>query len=60
MKWSWPIARFAGIDVKIHATFLLIVVQVAVAEIAPCSLDYSCSSGFIRCFPARVVVKSVG
>jgi Zn-dependent protease len=26
MKWSWPIARFAGIDVKIHATFLLIVV----------------------------------
>ena len=26
MKWSWPIARIAGIDVKIHATFLLIVV----------------------------------
>lgn len=26
MKWSWRIARFAGIDVKIHATFLLIVV----------------------------------
>lgn len=26
MRWSWPIARIAGIDVKIHATFLLIVV----------------------------------
>jgi Zn-dependent protease len=26
MKWSWPIARFAGIDVKIHATFLIILV----------------------------------
>jgi Zn-dependent protease len=26
MRWSWPVARFAGIDVKIHATFLLIVV----------------------------------
>lgn len=26
MKWSWTIARLAGIDVKIHATFLLIVV----------------------------------
>jgi len=30
MKWSWPIARFAGIDVKIHATFLLIVLLGAV------------------------------
>src|SRR5512147_1121877 len=26
MKWSWPVARFAGIDVKIHATFLIILV----------------------------------
>ncbi|MFO0837178.1 MAG: site-2 protease family protein [Phycisphaerae bacterium] len=26
MKWSWPVARIAGIDVKIHATFLLLVV----------------------------------
>ncbi len=26
MRWSWPIARFAGIDVKIHATFVIILV----------------------------------
>ena len=26
MKWSWPVARFAGIDVKIHATFVIILV----------------------------------
>ncbi len=25
MKWSWKIARFAGIDVYIHATFLLLI-----------------------------------
>jgi len=25
MKWSWKIGRFAGIDVHIHATFLLLV-----------------------------------
>ncbi len=30
MKWSWHIGRFAGIDVKIHTTFLLIVVLGAV------------------------------
>jgi len=26
MKWSWKIGRFAGIDVYIHATFLLLVI----------------------------------
>ena len=25
MKWSWKIATFAGIDVFMHATFLLII-----------------------------------
>jgi Zn-dependent protease len=29
MKWSWGIGRWGGIDVKIHATFLLIVAWVA-------------------------------
>jgi Zn-dependent protease/predicted transcriptional regulator len=28
MKWSWKIARVAGIDVKIHATFLLILIWI--------------------------------
>jgi len=26
MRWSWPVARLAGIDVKIHATFAIILV----------------------------------
>jgi Zn-dependent protease/CBS domain-containing protein len=29
MKWSWKIARFWGIDVYVHATFLLIIAWVA-------------------------------
>lgn len=29
MKWQWKLGRFAGIDVYIHATFLLIIVFVA-------------------------------
>lgn len=29
MKWSWKIACVAGIDVYIHATFLLIIGWVA-------------------------------
>lgn len=30
MKWSMTIGRFAGIDVKVHATFLLILLWVAI------------------------------
>ncbi len=26
MKWSWRLATFAGIDLKIHVTFILIIV----------------------------------
>lgn len=29
MKWSWKIARIAGIDINIHATFLLLVAWIA-------------------------------
>ena len=25
MKWQWKLGRFAGIDVFIHATFLLLI-----------------------------------
>ena len=31
MKWSWKIARIAGIDVYIHATFLLLIYLVAIS-----------------------------
>ncbi|MEE9231613.1 MAG: site-2 protease family protein [Acidobacteriota bacterium] len=29
MKWSWKLGRFAGIDVYVHATFLLVIGYVA-------------------------------
>ncbi|MBS1873964.1 MAG: site-2 protease family protein [Acidobacteria bacterium] len=32
MKWSWKIAKLAGIDVYVHATFLLLLGWVAVAH----------------------------
>ena len=28
MKWSWKIARIAGIDVYLHFTFLLLIVWI--------------------------------
>ncbi len=31
MKWSWKIARIAGIDVYIHATFLLLIYLVGIS-----------------------------
>ena len=32
IKWSTTIGRFAGIDVKVHATFLLILIWVAITH----------------------------
>ena len=32
MRWSWKIARIAGIDVELHATFLLLLAWVAFTE----------------------------
>lgn len=32
MKWSWKLGRFVGIDVRVHATFLILLVWVAVAS----------------------------
>jgi Zn-dependent protease/CBS domain-containing protein len=31
MRWSWRIARVAGIDVKVHATFLILLAWIALA-----------------------------
>lgn len=31
MKWSWKIARFAGIDVNIHLTFFILIVWIALS-----------------------------
>jgi hypothetical protein len=33
MKWSWKIGRIAGIDIQLHATFLLLIAWVAISEL---------------------------
>ena len=35
MKWSWRIGRIAGIDVEMHATFLILLVWVGVHHYLP-------------------------
>ncbi|MCI0587891.1 MAG: site-2 protease family protein [Planctomycetes bacterium] len=32
MKWSWKVARIAGIDVRVHATFAVFLAWIALAE----------------------------
>jgi Zn-dependent protease/CBS domain-containing protein len=32
MKWSWKLGRFAGIEVRVHATFLILLAWVAFAS----------------------------
>lgn len=32
MKWSWKLGRFAGIDVYMHATFLLLIAWIALSH----------------------------
>ena len=32
MRWSWTVARIKGIDVDIHATFLLLLAWIALAD----------------------------
>lgn len=33
MGWSWKLGRFAGVDVKVHATFVLLLVWVAASHL---------------------------
>ena len=35
MKWSWRLGRFAGIDVYVHATFLMLLAWMAVSYYLP-------------------------
>ena len=32
MRWSWTVARIKGIDVDIHATFLILLAWIAIAD----------------------------
>src|SRR5687768_16064271 len=62
MKWSWKLGRIAGIDIHVHATFLLLLAWVALT-------DYRLSGtaegavrgvGFVLALFASVVLHEYG
>lgn len=62
MKWSWKIARFAGIDVNVHATFLILIIWIALsywqAEGSLAAVIYGVS--FVLALFACVVLHEFG
>lgn len=62
MRWSWKIGRIAGIDVNVHATFLLLLVWVALASWRAGGTAYAALDGvlFILAVFASVVAHEFG
>lgn len=62
MRWSFKIARIAGIDVRMHATFLLLLGWIALIEYYQSRLLHSALIGvlFTVCVFATVVVHEFG
>jgi Zn-dependent protease len=62
MKWSWKLGRFAGIDVYMHATFLLIIAFVAFSywQIEPTLNSVVSGVGFTLILFACVVLHEYG
>ncbi|HEX6533249.1 MAG TPA: site-2 protease family protein [Gemmatimonadaceae bacterium] len=62
MKWSWKLARIAGIEIRIHATFLILLAWVAWAgwRTAARPADALASVLFILALFASVVLHEYG
>lgn len=62
MKWSWKLGKFAGIDVYLHTTFLLLIVWIALTYwLQENSLGAVVSGvGFILALFATVVLHEYG
>ncbi len=62
MRWSWKIARFAGIDIDVHATFLLLLAWVAFAQYAQGHSVIAAVQGvlFVLALFASVVLHEYG
>lgn len=62
MKWSWRLARIAGIDIRIHATFLILLAWVAWAawRTAARPSDALTSVLFVLALFASVVLHEYG
>lgn len=62
MKWSWRLGRFAGIDVRVHATFLFLLAWVALVSYQQIGTAAAAVSGvvFILAVFASVVLHEYG
>lgn len=62
MKWSWRLGRFAGIDVYMHATFLMLLAWMAVSYYLPrkSMTDVVNGLAFILALFAIVVLHEFG
>ena len=62
MSWSWKLGKVAGIDVFVHATFLILLVWVALAEYLPGRSPGAAASGvaFILTVFGVVVLHELG
>jgi len=62
MKWSWRIGRLAGIDVYMHATFLILLAWVGISHyrLRQSMADVVSGLGFIVALFAIVVLHELG
>ena len=60
MRWSWRIARIAGIGIYLHATFLLIVLWIALQEYSFGARAIAGSMLYIAALFAIVVLHELG
>jgi hypothetical protein len=62
MKWSWKLGRVAGIDVRVHATFLVLLAWVALAYYRESGTVRAAIGGvaFILALFASVVLHEFG
>jgi len=62
MKWSWRIGRLAGIDVYMHATFLILLAWVGISHyrLRQSMADVAGGLGFIVALFAIVVLHELG
>jgi Zn-dependent protease/CBS domain-containing protein len=61
-RWSWTIGRIAGIDIQVHATFLLLLAWVAYAQYQSVGTTSAALSGvvFMLAVFASVVLHELG
>ena len=60
MRWSWRVGRIAGIDLYVHATFLLLLAWIAIQEYSQGAAAIAASMLYILSLFAIVVLHELG